>query len=256
MRIERVIRHSDLRIRRAFPGDTKVPHEFSYKSFNEPPRSTLCRGRPEAEGSKHSIRNTRRTSHDRKEDHRRKNMYVLGQNPIPGALAVLAEENRLEEVKDLETNRQVRIWKVRGVVSDFVPLAADATEAITRPPVHKVFLNENPLIIYLHKGGWNAVYYDLVANDNRLLKYIEVRVETDLPSNALVLSRGPLNELLDHLATQYAPHSIGKISASESVRASSQPTTCWNSHTSRSWNKHSRLAIVRTNASSDPKREN
>jgi hypothetical protein len=60
-------------------------------------------------------------------------------------------------------------------------------------------LNEDPLSIYLHSGGHRAVYYDLVGDERHKLSYIEVLVETRLPSNAIMLARRPLNALLDVL---------------------------------------------------------
>jgi hypothetical protein len=45
-------------------------------------------------------------------------------------------------------------------------------------PFPNVMLNEDPLQIYLHHGGNNATYYRFVGDDNHLLLYIEVIVES------------------------------------------------------------------------------
>jgi hypothetical protein len=86
---------------------------------------------------------------------------------------------------------------VRGVVSDHIPLCGDARSVLAQASEHNLFVNNPPLSIYLHAGGVNAVYYDLVANDQGKLSYIEVRVETAIPGKALVLAWRPLNALLD-----------------------------------------------------------
>jgi len=73
-------------------------------------------------------------------------------------------------------------------------------DILARPPHHMVPLNETPLSIYLHHGGHNAVYYDFIGDDDGRLRHIEVRVETDLPSNAFLYARQPLNEILDAMS--------------------------------------------------------
>ena len=58
--------------------------------------------------------------------------------------------------------------------------------------------------MYLHHGGWNAVYYRLVGDaDTHFLEYIEVRVKTVLPRVALNMGRAAINRLLDSLATTW-----------------------------------------------------
>jgi hypothetical protein len=126
--------------------------------------------------------------------------YLLDpRDPAPGVLAVLARQSRLDEIRNHELSKTTRVWKVRGVVSDSVPLCGDPTEAFQREPRNMVILNEDPLSIYLHSGGHRAVYYDLVGDSNHKLSFIEVLVETRLPSNAITLARRPLNALLDVL---------------------------------------------------------
>jgi hypothetical protein len=126
--------------------------------------------------------------------------YLLApREPTPGVLAVLARLSRMQEVGDYERSKVTRIWKVRGIVSDTVPLCGEPKEVIERGPHNLVVLNEDPLSIYLHSGGHRAVYYDLVGDARHQLSYIEVLVETRLPSNAIMLARRPLNALLDVL---------------------------------------------------------
>ena len=114
-----------------------------------------------------------------------------------GTWGAVAPESRTAEIQELQQNRQVRLWTVRGVVSDHILLAGTPQQIIAEEPKHRLYLNENPLTIYLQRGGWNATYYDFVAGEDRHLDYIEVKVETELPSDALLFARRPLNEMLD-----------------------------------------------------------
>jgi len=86
---------------------------------------------------------------------------------------------------------------VRAAISDAVPLCGDGDEAVERTSHNRFFLNEDPISIYLHSGGRQAVYFDLIGDTDHRLKYIEVRVESALPDNALLLARQPVNALLD-----------------------------------------------------------
>lgn len=126
--------------------------------------------------------------------------YLLDpRDPAPAVLAVLARQSRMDEIRDHELAKTTRVWKVRGVISDCIPLCGDPGEAVEREPHNMLVLNEDPLSIYLHSGGHRAVYYDLVGDANHKLSFIEVLVETRLPSNAITLARRPLNALLDVL---------------------------------------------------------
>jgi hypothetical protein len=121
---------------------------------------------------------------------------VYPRKASPGALAVLVPQNRIDEMRELEEERTSRVWEVRGVVSDHIALSG--LGALTAEPKHRFFLNESPLTIHLHRGGDRAVIFDLVGNNpDKKLEYIAVKVRTKLPSNAFLLSREPLNRLLD-----------------------------------------------------------
>jgi hypothetical protein len=73
--------------------------------------------------------------------------------PKPGMLAAMAQPEKLEEIKELETSGRKTVWKVRGIISDSVPLSGEILEALKRPAHNLLFLNEDPLTIYLHAGG-------------------------------------------------------------------------------------------------------
>jgi len=130
---------------------------------------------------------------------------VHPREPMAGALAVAVREDRFNEMGALEQERARRIWRVRGIISDTIPLGGDIRSGLERRREHNFFLNENPLSIYLHRGGRDATYFDFVANGERRLDYIEVRVDTDLPGNAFLYARQPLNEMLDVLVRN-PPH--------------------------------------------------
>jgi hypothetical protein len=67
-------------------------------------------------------------------------------------------------VSTLERENRVRIWPFE-VVSDHIPLCGDARSVLAQPSEHNLFVNNPLLSIYLHAGGANAIYYDLVAKD-------------------------------------------------------------------------------------------
>jgi hypothetical protein len=125
------------------------------------------------------------------------NVLVFPGEPTTGAIGAFAKYEKLEQIKRLEQERAVRHWEVRAYISDHAPLVGGADDALSRPAYHLLHLNENPLWIYLHSGGRNAVYYGLFGDEAGKLQYIAVSVESRLPSNALLLARGPINALLD-----------------------------------------------------------
>jgi methylamine utilization protein MauJ len=125
------------------------------------------------------------------------NMLISPSEPSPGAIGAFAKNRNLDEIRQLESKREVRLWEVRAYISDHVPLADDADASLPRPSYHLLHLNENPLWIYLHSGGRNAIYYGLFGDHSGKLEYIALKVESRLPSNALLLARGPVNALLD-----------------------------------------------------------
>jgi hypothetical protein len=131
------------------------------------------------------------------------NMLLFPRDPSIGALGSFAKQSRMPEIRKLEATRENRIWEIRAFVSDTIPLTGDAAEVLSRPFTHKFFLNESPLRIYLHKGGGNATYYELVADEQNWLRYIAIRVQSSLPSNALLLARQPVNALLDVLTRDF-----------------------------------------------------
>jgi hypothetical protein len=119
--------------------------------------------------------------------------------PTAGAIGAFARPAKLNEIKELELKPELRLWEVRAFISDSTPLAGDGNVAFDRSCYHLLYVNpsENPLWMYLHQGGRNAVYYGLFGDENGKLQYISVKVQSRLPSNAVLLARGPVNALLD-----------------------------------------------------------
>ena len=74
---------------------------------------------------------------------------------------------------------------------------------IDRPPYSKLLVEDSPLTIYHNLGAWSAIYFDFVSGNDKQLKYIEVRVESKLPSVALTLALRPLNAFLDLFASRF-----------------------------------------------------
>jgi hypothetical protein len=139
-------------------------------------------------------------------DASRNDPFVLlePKTPALGTMAAFARQSRIEEIAGYERSQTRRIWRIRGVVSDHVPLTGDPSGVVKRPSFSQVFVENGPLSLYLHSGGRNAVYFDLVGGYNDRLDHIELRVECKFPSMAFILVLRPLNAFLDVFATHYA----------------------------------------------------
>jgi hypothetical protein len=130
---------------------------------------------------------------------------VFPDMPTPGALGAFTRPEKINEIHELEKSKTSRLWEVRAFVSDHVPLAGNPPDTLKEAGHHFLHVNpaENPLWIYLHAGGRRAVYYGLFNDANGKLDYIVVKVQSALPSNALLLARGPINTLLDVMVRNY-----------------------------------------------------
>jgi hypothetical protein len=120
--------------------------------------------------------------------------------PVPGALAVLVPDDAEEELHALDEVGKRRVWRVRAILADTVPLAG-AIETVLGYPGHPLLvLNvDSPLTIYLHHGADSVVFYELVATADGKLTHIEVDVDSPTPNEALVYARLAINELLDSM---------------------------------------------------------
>jgi len=139
--------------------------------------------------------------------------YVVDpKKPLPGCLSVVATTSQYDRLGIIEQNREVKRFLTRTYLSDHIPLCGSIGDIISREPYHLLKVNEDPLSIYLHHGGRNAIYYDLKPDENGALEYIEVEIEAELPSLTFSSTRTAVNELLDSLQRRmWIPLSLMRI---------------------------------------------
>lgn len=140
-------------------------------------------------------------------------VLVDPKEPLPCSLGVVVPESRVEELGRIEQESRERAFLVRSVLSDHVPLAGSMAEILSRPSHHRVAVNDHRLTIYLHHGGKNAVYFDLVGSGAEgRLDYIEVMVQTKYPSNCFWSARTAVSQLLDSMMrTMWLPLTIRRL---------------------------------------------
>ncbi len=132
---------------------------------------------------------------------------------LPCSLGVVVPESRVRELGQIEQEGRERVFLVRAVLSDHVPLAGSMAEILNRPSHHRIAVNDNKLSIYLHHGGRNAVYFDLVGSGpDGQLDYIEVVVQSRYPSNCFWSARTAVSQLLDSMMrTMWLPLTIRRL---------------------------------------------
>lgn len=130
-------------------------------------------------------------------------LVVQPTTPIPGCLAVVVKESKFSDIGDIERNRCNRRFLARGYISDHIPMHGNLTEILEAPSFRGIQLTDNPTLIYLHHGGQNAIYYDLCSDEQDFVQYIEVEVETDLPSNVFGPARTAINQLIDGIQRNF-----------------------------------------------------
>jgi hypothetical protein len=140
-------------------------------------------------------------------------VLVDPQEALPCSLGVVVPESRVDELEKIEREGRERPFLVRAVLSDHVPLAGSMADILNRPSHHRVAVNDHKLSIYLHHGGRNAVYFDLVGSGpNGRLDYIEVVVQTKYPSNCFWSARTAVSQLLDSMMrTMWLPLTIRRL---------------------------------------------
>ena len=140
-------------------------------------------------------------------------VLVDPKEPLPCSLGVVVPEFRVEELGRLEQEARERSFLVRAVLSDHVPLAGSMAEILNRPSHHRVAVNDHQLSIYLHHGGRNAVYFDLIgAGPEGWLDYIEVVVQSKYPSHCFWSARTAVSQLLDSMMrTTWLPLTIRRL---------------------------------------------
>ena len=126
-------------------------------------------------------------------------ILISPREPSAGALGTFTKYKRVKELKAVQDERSERIWEVRAIISDTVPLSGGADHVLARQYHFTHSSARIRFLSYVHSEGRNAVYYELVGDADNKLTHITIRVKSRLPSNALLLARKPMNVLLDIL---------------------------------------------------------
>lgn len=124
-------------------------------------------------------------------------------SPIPGCLAVVGLLDDLATINSLQQNKDSKIFVIKAVVSDHIPLAGGIRDTIERESRHLIDVDVNPLTIFLHHGHRSAVYFDLVPDEAKRLQYIAVEVKSRDMFDAIQAGRTAINELLDSLIRRF-----------------------------------------------------
>ncbi|MDP2898816.1 MAG: hypothetical protein Q8Q12_19945 [bacterium] len=140
-------------------------------------------------------------------------LLVDPKTPLPCCLGVIVRESRADDLRKTEQEGRERTFAVRAVLSDHVPLAGGLAEILTRSSYHSLAVNGRKLSIYLHHGGRDAVYFDLVAKPAEdWVDYIEVIVQSRYPSNCFWAARTAVSQLLDSMMrTAWLPLTISRL---------------------------------------------
>lgn len=127
--------------------------------------------------------------------------YIIAkpQLPTPFCLATVFPVSQTENLHRIETEKKWQIYTVRAIISENIPLSGNVWDLLTQSSKSLLNINGNPLTIYLHHSGLNAVFYDLVPRENGELSHIDVQVESDHPDATLAPARTAVNQLLDTL---------------------------------------------------------
>lgn len=144
-----------------------------------------------------------------------RDLYVLvdPKRPLPCSLGVVVRQSRIETLAAVEREGKELTFVVRAVLSDHIPLAGSMEEILSRPSHHLLAVNENKLTIYLHHGGRNAVFFDLVgAAPDLWVEHIDVHMRSRYPSNCFLAARSAVSYLLDSMMrVQWLPLTIRRL---------------------------------------------
>lgn len=121
------------------------------------------------------------------------------QSPMPGCLTIIVPESQSERLAKLENEKKRRIYKVRAIIGENIPLSDELHRLVSLPSKSLMLVNGNPLTINIHNSGHNAVFYDIFPNEKEELSHISVEVEADLPDSTFVVARTAVNQFLDTL---------------------------------------------------------
>lgn len=117
---------------------------------------------------------------------------------MPGALAIAASARGVERLRTLQAAGPT-LYSLRAVIGTYIPLTGAVQDIVALAPETGLSVNDPPLLMYLHKGGINAVFLDLEARADGKLASIGVEVDADSPPAAFAGARTVVNQLLDVL---------------------------------------------------------
>jgi hypothetical protein len=130
----------------------------------------------------------------------KRDLYVLvdPKQPLPCSLGVVVRQSRIDQLGEIERSGEEHLFVVRAVLSHHIPLAGSMEEILARPSYRLLAVNEPTLTIYLHHGGRNATFFDLVgATPDLWVDSIDVNVRSRFPSNCFWAARSAVSYLLD-----------------------------------------------------------
>lgn len=122
---------------------------------------------------------------------------IWATTPEPGALGAVARPSRRPLIAEIEQKQHTRLFRVRGIISDHLPLFGSLQKIVNMPSPPCLVLPDGELHPYLQSGKNLAFFFRLVPDKNRWLQYVEVEAECVLPMDALLLARTRINQVLD-----------------------------------------------------------
>ncbi|KAB2876392.1 MAG: hypothetical protein F9K36_02755 [Burkholderiaceae bacterium] len=118
---------------------------------------------------------------------------------VPGALAVVCKVRNAPRFRALQAVGAPAVYRVEAVVGSHVPLTGRLDDLVRSMPTNSLSVADPPLPIYVHHGGHDAVYLDLLSTTGGPLSGIGLNVDADSPFAAFAGARSAVNELLDVL---------------------------------------------------------
>lgn len=139
-------------------------------------------------------------------------LLVDPEEPVAGALVVIAPERSVSVLAEVQQSPTPTRFLVRAVLSDRIPLVGDPATVLKDEGSHRLLTTERPLTFFLHWGGSNAWFVDLMPGTGEQVRYVEVEVETKTPRFAFRIGRSAVGRLLDSLMrTEWMPLVIMRL---------------------------------------------
>lgn len=115
------------------------------------------------------------------------------------------DQDALDRLIAIEQSKKLGRFRVRASITDASHPGATLPTLLEPVSFSRIRLQQPSQLLYLHHGGYNAVYYRLVSDGSsqNYLSYVEVVVETTQPRFAARLGRTAINRLLDAQASAW-----------------------------------------------------